>query len=296
MCSGKRLRDNGARDCQGADFVGKSAMNHSVLFAPADAVSRRIASWGNATGEIVEANRRGRIEGRFRAPVHMLAVYERGVRQDGGTYVEGLAQSALQDCRRKMVFVPAGCEYYEWQEPCTLPRVSYLYLHPGRLAPHLSGILLSPRLFFEDSALWDTALKLITLIEGGGPDNGRYAEAPCVVLAHELVRLNVGGRHAGTRVQGGLAAWRRQRVAVYIEEHLAGPIPPATLAQIVHLSPAYFCRAFRQSFGMPPQRYQIAQRRRRLRYEGSVRTTELMSVPSQPKKRNRPALQGAAAD
>jgi AraC family transcriptional regulator len=253
-------------------------MNHSVLFAPADAVSRRIASWGNATGEIVEANRRGRIEGRFRAPVHMLAVYERGVRQDGGTYVEGLAQSALRDCRRKMVFVPAGCEYYEWQEPRTLPRVSYLYLHPGRLAPHLSGISLSPRLFFEDSALWDTALKLITLIEGGGPDNGRYAEALCIVLAHELVRLNVGGRGAGTRIQGGLAAWRRQRVAVYIEEHLAAPIPLATLAQIVHLSPAYFCRAFRQSFGMPPQRYQIARRIERAKMLLAARTASVTDI------------------
>ncbi len=183
----------------------------------------------------------------------MLAIYERGVREDGTTYVEGLSRSSLRDCRRKLVFVPAGYEYYEWREPRTLSRVAYFYFDPVRLAADLglSSVSFSPRLFFEDIALWDTALKLIALIDSGDLDNRRYVEALRVVLSHELLRLNTGGRRADARVQGGLAAWQRQKVIAYIDEHLAAPIPLATLAQLVRLSPNYFCRAFRQSFGMP---------------------------------------------
>ena len=46
----------------------------------------------------------------------------------------------------------------------------------------------------------------------------------------------------------------------YIEEHLAEQIPLKTLAQLVRLSPCYFCRAFKQSFGVPPHRYHSARR------------------------------------
>ena len=34
----------------------------------------------------------------------------------------------------------------------------------------------------------------------------------------------------------------------------------ATLAQLVRLSPYYFCRAFKQSFSIPPHRYHTGQR------------------------------------
>ena len=44
-------------------------------------------------------------------------------------------------------------------------------------------------------------------------------------------------------------------VTSYIEEHLAEQISLTTLAQLVHLSPCYFCRAFKQSIGEPPHRY-----------------------------------------
>jgi AraC family transcriptional regulator len=37
------------------------------------------------------------------------------------------------------------------------------------------------------------------------------------------------------------------------------------LAQLVGLSASYFCRAFSQSFGMPPQRFQSSRRIQRAR-------------------------------
>ena len=118
----------------------------------------------------------------------------------------------------------------------------------------------APRLFFEDRGLWDAALKLTSLIESGGPDHRLYIEALGAVLAHELVRFNAGRPCMEPQVRGGLAAWQQRTVVAYIEEHLAESISLATLAQLVRLSPFYFCRAFKQSFGMPPHRFHTSRR------------------------------------
>jgi AraC-like DNA-binding protein len=235
-----------------------------VQVSPPDAVSRRSASAPGMTVEIVQDNRRGRIDYHYCSPLHMLVVYERGVRHDGCTVVEGLPKSRLQDCSRKLVFVPAGHQYHDWHEPRTLSRVVFFYFNPAQLAirPELgySRSSLAPRIFFEDSALMQTALKLATLIDSGGSDHRHYLEALGVVLAHELARINTGGHSAEAQPNGGLAAWQRRKAVAYIEEHLAEPISLEALARLVGLSACYFCRAFRQSLGVPPQRYQLRQR------------------------------------
>jgi AraC-like DNA-binding protein len=41
----------------------------------------------------------------------------------------------------------------------------------------------------------------------------------------------------------------------YIEEHLANEVSLPLLVRLVQLSPYHFCRAFKQSFGVPPHRY-----------------------------------------
>jgi AraC-like DNA-binding protein len=60
--------------------------------------------------------------------------------------------------------------------------------------------------------------------------------------------------------RGGLAAWQERIVSSHIEEHLASNISIATLAGLARLSTHHFCRAFKQSFGMPPHRYHMARR------------------------------------
>lgn len=214
--------------------------------------------------EIVQVNRRCRVDYRYHAPAPMLVFHERGVRHDGCTVIEGLPKSTLQDCSRKLVFVPAGRKYHDWHEPRTLARAIYFYFNPSQFAagPDLEHwrLVPAPQLFFEDSALTETALKLATLIESGGSDHWRYLEALGVVLAHELVRINIGRHGAQAPNNGGLAAWQRRKAIAYIEEHLAEPISLEVLAGLVRLSPCYFCRAFRRSFGTPPQRYQLGER------------------------------------
>jgi AraC family transcriptional regulator len=141
-------------------------------------------------------------------------------------------------------------------------RVMYFYFDPDWMPtlPETTDLpSLAPRLFFEDSTLWNTALKLNRLIENSGSESSLYIHALGTVLAHELVRLNAGTPLEAS-LRGGLASWQQRTVADYIEEHVADQIALSTLAQLARLSPYYFCRAFKQSFGMPPHRYHNSRR------------------------------------
>ena len=99
----------------------------------------------------------------------------------------------------------------------------------------------------------------MALIEGPQPDDCSYLQALGAVLSHELVR-NQGTTKGKAAVRGGLAAWQQRIVTSYIEEHLAEPVPLAKLAELAGLSTYHFCRAFKQSLGVPPHRYHTSQR------------------------------------
>jgi AraC-like DNA-binding protein len=49
--------------------------------------------------------------------------------------------------------------------------------------------------------------------------------------------------------------WQQKKLTQYIDEHLAEDVSLSSLAELVHLSPYHFSRAFKQSFNMPPHRY-----------------------------------------
>jgi AraC family transcriptional regulator len=247
---------------RGRDTTG--AIHPAVNISPSNSVGRHAVTRDGMTVEIVQAKALDRIEFSFRAPQHLFVVCEQYVRREGDTFVEGLPRSTLRDLTRKLTFVPAGHGYHEWQDPRVLTRLAYFYFDPNRLPVQdelgSPDMPLAPRLFFEDPALSCTARKLETLIENPEPSNQLYFEALGVVLAHELVRLNGGRPSVKSPVRGGLAAWQQRIVVEYIEENLAKQIPLATLSGLVRLSPHYFCRAFKQSFGVPPHHYHSSRR------------------------------------
>jgi AraC family transcriptional regulator len=246
-----------------SDFHPGAISDHAVEVFPSHAVRRRTFAWDGVAVDVVQAITHEKVEFRFRGPLHLLVVYEDGIRGNGETLIEGLPRSTLRDVKRKLAFVPADHEYCESQDPRTRGRILYIYFDPAKLrrAPGagVSEAPLAPRLFFEDKALWETAVKLGRLIESGSEDR-HYCEALGVVLAHELMQRNDGTRRLEPPARGGLAAWQQRIVAAYIEEHIAEQIPLAILARFVRLSAYHFCRAFKRSFGMPPHRYHNARR------------------------------------
>jgi AraC family transcriptional regulator len=235
----------------------------SVNVAPSRFVVRRGVEWRGMGAEFVKATSHDRIEYSFHSPVHLLAVYQHGTRRDGESYVEGLPRSTLRDVAKKLIFAPASHKYREWHDPRTLPGIMYFYFDPAEIRAGFEithdDLVFPPRLLFEDATIWATAAKFKQAIDARDGQNRLYIEALGLVLVHELIRLNRVSRSQAP-IRGGLAAWQQRIVTGYVEEHLAEQIPLATLAGLARLSTYYFCRAFKQSFAIPPHRYHIERR------------------------------------
>jgi AraC family transcriptional regulator len=116
------------------------------------------------------------------------------------------------------------------------------------------------RVHFEDSVVWETAAKLKSAIENGQAKRTFYLSALSSVLAIELSRCDDNATCDTALNRGGLASWQKRAVVGYIEEHLGEQICLGTLAQLARLSQHHFCRAFKQSFGVPPHRYHVQRR------------------------------------
>jgi AraC family transcriptional regulator len=257
-------------------FAESGSLSERVDISPVHIVRRTSTSWDGVAADTIEFTRRELVSYRLRPRSHMLIISEQQTRDDGETLIEGLPKSTLHEFSHKLSFVPSGHEFYGWQRPRVLPRFTYLYLDPkNRLLEselRFSDLELSPRLFFFDQNLWESALKLKML---AGQDNASaYAEALALVIAHELTRIERGIQPTH-EVRGGLASWQKKRIADYIEEHLRDDISIRALAVIIRLSPYHFAHAFKQSFGEPPHRYVTSRRMLRAK---SLLAGDTMSV------------------
>jgi AraC family transcriptional regulator len=236
----------------------------TVNIAPHRTVSRSGTMWRGMGIELVKAAAQERIDYAFHSSCHLLVAYQQGVRRDGESHVDGLPRSTLRDVAKKLTLVPAGHRYREWHDPRTPTCVTYFYFDPAELeidsGQGFSGLLLSPRLFFEDVTIWNTVEKLRQAVDATDNINGLYVEALGTVLLHEILRLNKGNSRVEAMVKGGLAAWQQRVVTSHIEEHLSEQVSLATLARLARLSTFHFCRAFKQSFGVPPHRYLTSRR------------------------------------
>ena len=87
-----------------------------------------------------------------------------------------------------------------------------------------------------------------------------YRSLLAQLLIIQLVRCNLAPDRGPTLVKGGLSGWQLRRALELLEADLTRPPSLRQLSEHVGLSPAYFCKAFRQSTGMPPHRY-LTQRR-----------------------------------
>ncbi len=247
----------------GIDPRFANALSSRIKIAPSDIVRRRFASWKGIEGDTLEITRLERFEYGVISPYHLLIVSERAERHDGETVVEGCQKSVQREFNRKLSFIPAGCRFHGWQNPRVLTRCTYLYVDPAGplLDPELrfSEIAFTPRLFFFDRDIWETAFKLKLQIEN--PGTSSYAEALSLVLSHELIRMHRG--EIAVPSHGGLPTWKQRKVADHIEDHLNEEITLRDLAAIAQLSPFHFARAFKQSFGVPPHRYHMVRRMER---------------------------------
>jgi AraC family transcriptional regulator len=259
--------------------VGSDLLDSTVQIYPADSVKRDSASWGGIVTETVYAPTQSRVEFRFDAPVHLLVMYDYGARREGETSISELAPSRLRNFAHKLTFAPAGHTYREWHETGMPIHITYFYLDPIRLQQRAeTEAVYAPRVFFEDPILWETAAKLRSVIKSRRSEGGRYSEALANVLVHELSRSGHDRAQETQASRGGLTGWQMRAITSYIEEHLEEETSLITLARIARLSQYHFCRAFKQSFGIPPHRYHVHRRIERAKILMADRQNSVTSV------------------
>jgi AraC family transcriptional regulator len=197
----------------------------------------------------------------FEGSAHLLVLYNEGLRRSGETSIDGRQLSTLRSFMHKLTFVPAGCAYREWHETGASTSMTFLYVDPAAFQRSNEGDCgCLPRIYFEDSLVWDTASKLKNTIESGKAKCMPYLDALSGVLAYELSRVGLEVHHGPAVSRGGLASWQKRAVVDYIETHLAEQIGLLKLAELTRLSLHHFCRAFKQSFGIPAHQYQVQRR------------------------------------
>ena len=154
--------------------AAKRSVAH-VEISPSGAVERRSLTGRGIRAELVQSMSRNRIEFRYRGTSHLILAYEHGVRRGGETFVAGMSPSTLRDFTRKLTFLPAGHDYFEWHQLHTSVRLLYVYFDPVQLdvqtALTNSSGPLNPRVFFEDASLWSTVDKLKGVIGGAGGES-----------------------------------------------------------------------------------------------------------------------------
>jgi AraC family transcriptional regulator len=233
-------------------------LHPTVQIAPVDFVQRLGTGRPGWFVESVHVPIGRRIELQFQGPVHLLAMYNEGARRDGETSIDGFVPSKIRNFAKKLTFVPAGCGYREWLETAASTRLTFLYLDPTVLRND-GDTDHAARVHFEDFIVWETAAKLKSAIEKG-QIRTLYLAALSSVLAHELSRSDHNAARDTSLNRGGLASWQKRAVVGYIEEHLGKQICLVTLARLARLSLHHFCRAFKQSFSVPPHHYHVQRR------------------------------------
>lgn len=94
-----------------------------------------------------------------------------------------------------------------------------------------------------------------------------HAARALIGRATELLQIGIEGEvkpahdlGGGVRNVAGLAPWQMRRVVIFIEQRLPQHISSTEVAAVTRLSPGYFSRAFKGSFGMTPCNYILRKR------------------------------------
>jgi AraC-like DNA-binding protein len=118
----------------------------------------------------------------------------------------------------------------------------------------------------EDAVLvLDVANSLAQLLEFAGKeiDDDHEAAKATIARASSLLRVELDRMAAPASeraVAGQLAGWQARRVRRFVDERLDQVIHIEDLAKVAQRSAAYFCRAFKRTFGETPHSYIVRRR------------------------------------
>jgi AraC family transcriptional regulator len=226
--------------------------NHPFL------VKRMSWSWFSAETVRIQPTE---LEFRVKGEAAYLALHD-FVRSDGETRVNGGSRSTITDARDRLTFVPMGSSVEGWN--CFKGRVSSafaVHLAPSTSDHYANDISnIAPSLYFENSNLKATLLKLRSVFDGSGIDDHAYAETLGLLLLWEL-RHAADPKHSPLKtVRGGLTGLQLRRIKEFLDVNISRGVGISELASLVGLSQFHFIRAFKNSVGLSPYQYVLSER------------------------------------
>ncbi|WP_135436850.1 helix-turn-helix domain-containing protein [Hymenobacter fodinae] len=115
----------------------------------------------------------------------------------------------------------------------------------------------------EAPLLRQLGYSLAAMLQDPGGVAPLYGQTVAHMLATQLVYQHSAQPRPLPTSRGKLAPERLRQIQEYVQSALAEPIDLTQLAAIACLSPFHFCRLFKQSTGLSPHQYVVAQRMQR---------------------------------
>lgn len=245
------------------DFRPKMhAMVHG--FAVVDALKWR--AWDNVVADVWRAQCAQDAQGDYVSPDPRLFVMLD--LNPGGVFVldhPGARTAGRHDTAESMSYLPAGMPISGRGE--RLKRIQHLDLHFseeavtrrfGNTVDHRR--LAVPRFQFRDAKIGMLARAIADECSNPVAMHGLFGAG----LVNALLALLFDIRHEDGQRKSGLARGQLRLVTEFIEANCLRPIRLGELADLIHLSETHFSHAFKASTGLPPHRWQMQARIRKV--------------------------------
>ncbi len=201
---------------------------------------------------------------RFQAalPCHMIATLISPGQRRAVTKFRHLGSDPLLINQGNVFFLPAE-QVYEGEANGTANYRWFGILMPPAFIDQASdGHLKSANIEFLPFELCQDPLSVAGMqglasmfVDSPEPPSSILVDWALMGVLSRLLTLRARVRASTPVARGGLTGRARRTVVDYIEAHLAANMSLDELARLAGLSKFHFCRAFKQSFGMPPHAY-----------------------------------------
>lgn len=134
------------------------------------------------------------------------------------------------------------------------------FVHQVATESGMSDCELVRHLGIRDPQIEYIAFALKSELDAGCPSGKVYGDGLAVALAARLLGRYSAHVSTSPNCNALMSGYTLRRVTDYIEDNLTKDLTLAEIADVAHMSPHYFSRAFRNSTGTPPHRYVIDRR------------------------------------
>ena len=262
--SAARIADGAALDsiCKTPDGASR-ALDTIFRIRPAVGPTLTFAR-NDVQGQLYALGKLDMAEMEFSLPSHMILMFPDGISR-------GCEWSSNDEAGRLSVVAPNAIIFNPAKEYLFLRkrksqaqcRMLLLTIPPTTLGRGLPDINFNQRIGVDDPIICQALVAIQQEIESPGPNSASYVDSLLVLLLNRLIRCASNLAVPLVRpkyAKGGLAHWRLKQALQLLESDSNKAPLLSQIAEAINLHPTSFCRAFKQSTGVPPHRYLLVHR------------------------------------